>query len=121
LGRFVFENIPIGYYRVVCRKNETPSHEKEISDSLYAGRTDFPEWHFKPWPYPKNILHQDPRAMNKYLCIGGIVDSIRVATDSISIVKIARLLKIENEIIIFPPPAEKWPGEIRPRNPIEKK
>ncbi|MBD3381469.1 MAG: hypothetical protein GF404_04650 [candidate division Zixibacteria bacterium] len=42
LGRYIFHDVPIGRYQLICYERKEFDPEKELSDSLYSERTDFP-------------------------------------------------------------------------------
>jgi hypothetical protein len=114
LGRFIFKAIPVGCYQIICAGYSDDTREREISDSLYAQYTDFPTWDYKPLHYPKNESGYDQSH-----CEMGVVDDIRIAPDSISIVKVRMFQTAPHEVSINY--VNEWHGEIRPRNPADKK
>ena len=103
LGRYIFHNVPIGRYQLICYERKEFDPEKELSDSLYSGRTDFPIEPYSDFIQglidtlgidSAKILLSIPFRNNNNIfnirssCGAGIMNGIRVAPDSTAEVRI---------------------------------
>jgi hypothetical protein len=124
LGRYIFIGISPGKYQVVVERNYGHSDEKQISDSLYAGCTDFPE--LPPYPpeyikYLKSHLIEDYNDLPSGVlisslleCDPGITDYVEVLPDSISVVKTA--IDIHDNLDPHIGRVKVWNKEFKPRD-----
>ncbi len=96
LGRYIFSDLPPGEYQLILDGSRpfNPVKEYERSNRLFAQRTDFPDFKINYPPDIEERLYQQEGSKGLWpfgqtLCQDGIIDSIRVAPDSMSISKIA--------------------------------
>lgn len=124
LGRYIFKGISPGKYQVVVERNYGHSDEKQISDSLYTGCTDFPEFPAYPPEYIKYLkthliedYHDLPSGVlvsSLLECDPGIIDYIEVLSDNISVVKIA--INIHDNLDPHIDKVKIWNKEFKPRD-----
>ena len=72
LGRYIFYDVPIGRYQLICYENQVLDKKKTLSDSLYSERA----------VYPKILFDIGTK------CRHGVMNDIRVAVDSIAVINI---------------------------------
>jgi hypothetical protein len=101
LGRYIFYDVPIGRYQLICYENQILDKKKTLSDSLYSERTDFPIEPYSDFiqglidtlgidsariliglSFHKNVFNVGSR------CRSGVMNDIRVAVDSIAVINI---------------------------------
>jgi hypothetical protein len=121
LGRYIFSDLPVGNYELILSGSLTlnPESEFEKSNQLFGQRTDFPEWNLNYPPkirerFYRNYTPGDELPLYPPHCAPGIIDSIRIAADSISIVNIHT--RIYDEMEVFVNRASIWNKEMKPRD-----
>jgi hypothetical protein len=121
LGRYIFSDLPVGNYELILSGSLTlnPESEFEKSNQLFGQRTDFPKWNLNYPPkirerFYRNYAPGDELPLYYPQCAGGIIDSIRIAPDSISIVKIHTI--IYSNLQIFINKVSIWNNEFKPRD-----
>jgi hypothetical protein len=121
LGRYVFANMPIGNYQLILSGILTLNSKSEFekSNRLFGQRTDFPEWNLDYPSIPKEKFNNNPAIageppLYQIHCADGIIDSIRVAPDSVSIAKIHTI--IYSDLQFFINRASIWNKECKPRD-----
>ena len=121
LGRYIFSDLPLGEYQLIL--DDSPPfnrvEEYERSNRRFAQRTDFPDFKINYPPdieerlYPKGGSDELP-LFGQTICIQGIIDSIRVAPDSISIAKI--IMQLHNSSEIYRYKVGIWNSKFIPRD-----
>jgi hypothetical protein len=121
LGRYIFSDLPPGEYQLILDGSRpfNPVEEYERSNRRFAQRTDFPDFQINYPPdieerlYPKGDSDELP-LFGQTICIQGIIDSIRVAPDSISIAKI--ITQLHNSSELYKYKVGIWNSKFKPRD-----
>jgi hypothetical protein len=90
LGRYLFIDIPIGYYQIMCTSDFVPESDRKADDCLKNETDDSTVEYFEIPELPEKIQHL------------GVIDNVRVAADSISVVEVKEYRE--------PMPYEEWPS-----------
>ncbi|MBD3233111.1 MAG: hypothetical protein GF315_05250 [candidate division Zixibacteria bacterium] len=121
LGRYIFSDLQPGEYQLIINGSRpfNPVEEYERSNRRFAQRTDFPDFKINYPPdieerlYPKGGSDELP-LFGQTICIQGIIDSIRVAPDSISIAKI--ITQLHNSSELYKYKVGIWNSKFKPRD-----
>jgi hypothetical protein len=92
MGYYLFKDISIGHYQIICMFDFVPESDRKVDDSLKNETDDSTVEYFE---IQELRLRDEPQHH-------GIIDNIRVATDSISVVEMREYR--------VPMPSEEWPS-----------